>query len=358
MAQKPAPKPVNLTQTSAFLRNLIKVGLIGVVVLMFGRIVLTSTIAYIKALNPPPPPPPTVGFDKLPELSFADSAETVEQFTLETVGQQFPTFGDRAKVFFMPASEPNLFASDNAVAKAAKLGYNGTFQTIDKRTYRWTNSSPILTTLEMDIRTGTFTITSDWSVHPEILGQDSSINVSSLESRLKSMLSSASSISPDISKGPVEVVFLSSLGGEFKEVSSESEAEFVELNMYREPIDEKYGAVTSAGANAPVRGVVTPSGLIVEMEMNAYPVEYDLFETYPIITAQTAWQKLISGQGFIADAGDLPNAIVREVELAYYEPDDESLYYRPVYVFKGDEGFIGYVDAIDPIWIQSDTISQ
>ena len=81
---------------------------------------------------------------------------------------------------------------------------------------------------------------------------------------------------------------------------------------------------------------------------NYTQVEYEQFETYPIISGDVAWQKLIDGQGYTAVAPENGSeAVVRRVGLAYYDSLDNQQYLQPIYVFEGDGGFVAYVSAID-----------
>jgi hypothetical protein len=45
--------------------------------------------------------------------------------------------------------------------------------------------------------------------------------------------------------------------------------------------------------------------------------------------------------------------VVRAMSLGYFEDwETEQEYYQPVYVFTGDDNFVGYVQAIDPAYVQ------
>jgi hypothetical protein len=351
MATQPAPKPVNLTQTASFLRNFIKFSAVLLVVLMVGRVFFTSLIAYLKSITPPKQTPPTVGFKVLPKIPFPVQPNAPSSYRLETVGGQLPAFGDRAKVFFMPAAQPSLTAVDRAKRKASSLGYMFDFESLDSRTYRWTNTNPLLSTLEIDILTETFNITTNWPSHPELLTNKQIINSTSLINNLKSLLSQANGLPEDLKNGIARTRLVKAIGGELVEAVSLSEADFLQIDLYRKQIDDKYGSVTSKGKEGPIHAVLASNGTVLVLNMNYYPVEYDIVETYPLLPTDQAWQILSSGAGYVAEKGTADVAVVRNVSLAYYEPDEETPYYRPVYLFEGDGGFIGMVDALDPVWI-------
>ncbi len=352
MATQPAPKPVTLTQTAAFLRNVVKIGSITIILLMVGRVFFTSLLAYLKSLTPPKQLPPTVGFQQLPKIAFPVQPNVPQTYKLETVGTQLPSFGDRAKVFFMPTAQASLTAVDQAKKKASSLGYVFEPEIIDTRTYRWNSTTPLLSTLEMDILTGTFTITTNWTSHPELLAQTNTISESSAINKVRSTLQQANALSNDLSTGSSTTTLVKSIGSQLIKADSLSDADFVEVDLYRKPIDEKFGSVTAKGKTGPVHALLAPDGTLLELQAFVYPVEYQIVETYPLLSPAVAWKLLTSGTGYIAQKGTQDTAVVRKMSMAYFEPENESPYYRPVYVFEGDNGFIGMVDAIDPSWIQ------
>jgi hypothetical protein len=41
------------------------------------------------------------------------------------------------------------------------------------------------------------------------------------------------------------------------------------------------------------------------------------------------------------------NITIKKMFLAYYDPDEYQPYLQPVYVFVGDNDFVGYVPAVE-----------
>lgn len=93
---------------------------------------------------------------------------------------------------------------------------------------------------------------------------------------------------------------------------------------------------------------------IVALQYRIFPIEKDSPEIYPLKSAETAWQELQSGQGYVAYAGEgsQSDAIIRNVYLAYYGSKKYQQYLQPIYVFTGDRNFEAYVQAIDPEWVE------
>ena len=153
-----------LTNVTYIARKAVVFGSIGLVTLIVGRVVLATAVAWWKALNPPPPPPPTVGFGILPAVAFPlqDSEEKPLSYRLETATGGLPEFPDRAKVFLVQHPAPSLLADEAAKSQAANYGYVFEPDKLPGSNYSWSKSSPIQSTLEYNIVSKHFTITTDY----------------------------------------------------------------------------------------------------------------------------------------------------------------------------------------------------
>jgi len=64
-------------------------------------------------------------------------------------------------------------------------------------------------------------------------------------------------------------------------------------------------------------------------------------------TIQQAWEELKAGKGYIAQIDNgVSEVTVRKVELAYFDSFEPQKYMQPVYVFSGDNNFVGYIQAV------------
>jgi hypothetical protein len=349
----------NLTQATHAARLTVKYGAIALVFLMVGRVLLTAFIAYWKATHPPAPPPPTAGFGSLPPLTFPtlDDVERPATYTLETPTGTTPEFGDRAKVFLMVRSSPSLLADQTAREIAAAYNFVFEPEILDANTYRWVKSQPLESQLEMDIFTQHFALTTDYLARPELLTGSPLPDDFSSVSLVKSALSTAGLLPSDVSTAAGKVSYLKSLGGELGEAVSLSDADYVEVNLDRTPIDNAfpmYGPDAEKGAiHAVITGALSGPGAIVELQYNYQALDYAEVETYPIRTSQAAWKMLQSGEGYIARWKGTGTAIIRKVSLGYYESTDEQEYLQPIFIFEGDDDFLAYVSAVDPTAVQA-----
>lgn len=346
-----------LTDVTYVGRRAVKYGLIALVALVVGRSLLTAFVTYWKAANPPPPPPPTVGFGVLPQIAFPESDTQPVSYRLETASGTLPAFGDRAKVYFMPKSSLSLLADENAKKIASVLDYVFSPEVLDSRTYRWRKSQPLESTLQMDIQDYSMEITTDYLSRPELLTKSSVPTATEALNQVKEILRKTNLLAEDMATASGEVVFLKALGGELEPAVSYSDADFVQVDLNRTPIDGLYRMFSPAGYKGTVHGVVA-GGLsrdssVVHLEFNYQPVDYTQVHTYPLRTTDSAWRVLQAGEGYIASRGTLESAVIRQVYLGYFDSFDEQSYLQPIYVFEGDGGFLGYVSALDSTYIQA-----
>ena len=124
--------------------------------------------------------------------------------------------------------------------------------------------------------------------------------------------------------------------------------------MYREPYgpqNDTLPSVTLDPDESNVWFMLTGGGTnqkIIAGEYHHFPIDKEKQSTYPIKTAQQAWNDLQAGKGFIASLGENEdNTIkIRNVYLAYFDPAQYAQFYQPVAVFEGDNGFVAYVPAV------------
>jgi len=331
---------------------------------MVGRMTLNAFVAYWKATHPAPPPPPTVGFGVLPSIKFPAQTEfdRPKSYKLETgLGSNLPEFDlDRAKVFLMPKSVPSLLADKEVKAIAATYGFIFEPETLNNRTYRWTKTGQLNASLEIDIQNKTFHYRTNYLSKPElIVGTGKAPEEYEAVRRLKSFLDRTDLLPEDLATSSGEIHFLKSLGGELEEAFSLSDADFIQINLDRTVIDEKYemyspdpkkGVVTAI-----MSGVLSGQESIVDLEYHYRPVDYTQVETYPIRSARSAFQVLQSGKGYVAKKGKTDEAVVREVAFGYFEDwATEQEYLQPIYIFTGDNGFVGYAPAVDPKYLTNE----
>jgi hypothetical protein len=346
----------NLIETSYYTRKTIKYGAIALVVMIIGRVILGAAISWWQRAHPAPPPPPTVGFGQLPPLTFPKQEVPELTYQLETVSGDLPVISDRSNVYFMPVIRPNLLALQRATETAASLGFVFEPQSLSDRLYRFSRSSPLPSRMDFDIITGNFDISVDWFNRETFLQEKNLPNNLQAISEAESYLNRADLLSTDLTGGQRLVTYLQASGKGYKPAVSLSEADFVQIDFFRNEIEDGVPIVTSKTDEGIIRVIISGSreqGLrVVGVKYDYYPLDQENFEDYPIKTPNQAWQELQVGGGHIVSLPNGNSVVVRSVELGFYDAFQPQTYMQPVYIFSGDRGFSALVPAIDNTWIQ------
>jgi hypothetical protein len=355
---KPKAKPLTLTQAAYAMRKILLATGITLAIFIVGRIFLESAIGFWKATHPAPPPPPTVGFGILPKLVFPESTNQLKSYRLEVPAAKMRAMSDRAFVFFQPSKRASLLALDKASVQAKTLGFLFEPERITSESYRWRRTDPLSAVLDYNIVNGTFVMRVDWQSNPAFLqgnrlpNEDSAINVA------RQKITEAGLLSKDMATGSAKVSYLKSNSGSYTNTVSFSEADFLQVDLFRTPVFGEYPVLTERPNKGTIRAVISGSPdrsqQIVALDYSYLPVDYGVLHTYPVITPTAAYQLLSAGRGYSASISEgQTEAIIRNVYVAYFDSGNKPQdYLQPMYVFEGDGGYIGYVPAVDPKWIK------
>jgi len=339
-----------LTQVSITTRKIIRYSIYFVVFLIFLRITFNAGTGLFRYFFPAPPPAPTVIFGRLPNIPFPDNDTPQYQYKIETPQGTLPNFGGQAIVYFMPKLSSGLLSLDNSTAKARGLGFTSLPKEQTETLYTFENPrSPA--TLTMNIITEIFSVDYDLSFDPIPVtfpppAPDIATSIS------QSFLNKGGLLATDLT-GPVTHEFLKIEAQQLIPAISLSEANLVKVNLYRMSYNQ-LPSVTPTSIEANVWFLISGSrdanSQIISGEYHYFPIDQNQAATYPIKSTQDATNELINGQGYIANTGSDQTGLttIRDIYLAYYDPDTETQFYQPVYVFVGDKGFTAYVPAISP----------
>lgn len=338
----------SLTQAAITTRKAVRFSIYFIIFLIVGRIVLGILVTIIQTVFPAPPPPPTVVFGKLPKLPFPINNDVPPlQYVVQTPEGGLPALVTEAKVYFMPQSRPDLLALDNAKQKATTLGFN-TPNEISPTLYKFVSPGSS-STMEMNIVNGTFSLGYNLNGDPTPLSQQPPAP-SEAAGIARNYLSQAG-ILPDDLTGPTTQEYLKVQNKQLVSAISLSEANLIKINLFRKDY-EKLPSLTSNPNQSNVWFIISGSQdkgkQIIGAQFYYYGVDETQYSTYPIKTSDQAFTDLKAGKGYIANLGSNDNGkiTIRRVYLAHYDPGSPSLFYQPIVVFEGDNGFVAYVPAV------------
>lgn len=344
-------------ETAVVARKAIKYGGIGLVVLMVGRIILTASVNYWKALHPAPPPPPDVLFGKIPKIVFPLADTQTFNYKLETPTGGLPTkLPDQFKVFFMPIKKASLLAYDAAQSVATRLDFILPPNKLSETEYRWDMTDPISSSLTINIITGAFILDKKWQEDPSYTTPTVYYNDEQAKERVYSLLSRVELLPQDIKEGTETVIPLKADKGQIISAVALAQAHFLQVNLYRSPVDG-VDVVNPSSSRGLITAIIAlqreDKRQFVNLAYNYFPVDLTRSAVYPLIGVAEAWARLQAGQAFIA--GVKPNAtnvIINDITLKYYDPDTAQQFMQPVYVFTGSPDFVAYVSAVSDAWTE------
>lgn len=347
----------NLGETAITARKAIKYGGIALVFLIVGRVILTASVAYWKKLHPAPPPPPDVLFGKLPKIQFPQAEAATYNYKLETPTGGLPTrLPGQFKVFFMPIKKASLLAYDAAKSVANRLDFIQEPKKLSETEYRWDSSDPIPSSLTINIITGSFILDKKWQSDDSYVTPTIYYTDSQSVDRMYNLLSRVELLPEDIKTGKNTIQYLKADKDQIVPAVSLSQAHFVQVNLYRAPVDG-VDVVAPSSSKGLISAVLAlqreDSKQFVSLNYNYFPVDLERSAVYPLIGVAEAWQRLQKGGGFIAGVKpNTTNVTIRDITLQYYDSDTPQQFMQPVYVFTGDPDFVGYVSAVADQWLE------
>jgi hypothetical protein len=330
---------------------------IGILSLSFIFITFRFIAIVRQSLFPTPPPPPTVSFGKLPKIIFPASATALPQMTVTTVTGSFPILGDRIAVYKLLQPQVSFSSLDNAKAIAAKNNFLGNPTVISDTVYKWDNTSPANESLSLNIQTLDFLYTSDYLTNPEVLGATNLGNPTDAIITATNFISTFETDLPDdIDQAKTNTSLFTIQNNTLVPASSLSTAQIIRVDYYQKDINKIpiYYPHYPQSIMSIFVGSKNADQSVVAATYIHKTIDQLSSGTYPIKTAQQAFDELKQGNGFIAqyDTPEKP-AIVRNISLGYYLSDDTSQQYlMPIIVFQGDNNFFGFVSAVMDGWIQ------
>ncbi|HCQ31475.1 TPA: hypothetical protein DIU27_03795 [Candidatus Collierbacteria bacterium] len=355
-----------LTEASVVARNAIKwggIGFVGITILWY---IGVAAVNYYKLLNPPPLPAASAAFGTLSGVSFPESKDR-PKMSLELPTGGIPSFPDRMRVYWAPTKRSGFADADTAVDTATALGFLFKPFQPTETDYVWTNQDQLNSKLEMNIISGHFILTRQWQNNPALATMGTFQSEKAVITETENYIKRIGLLNDD-AVGVEKITYLKNDASKLVTALSLSDADFVQLDMFRKNIDEidpaskskeiiaSYPFYRTDPGKGLVRAVISGSKIqnekIVYMDYQYTNIDYAKNSTYPIKTGEEAWSELSKGGGYVTAPGPRTGEVkIRRVFLGYYDSNENQKYAMPIYVFLGDQGFTAYVSAVRNEWI-------
>jgi len=354
-----------LTEASLTARKAIKWGGIGFVAITVLWYLGVAAVNYYIAMNPPAAPPPTVDFDVLPAIVFPENKARPKAI-LELPTGTIPAFPDRMFVFWAPTRRSGFADPAKAIDTATAIGFLFKPEQPTETDYVWTNQDQLNSKLAMNIISGHFILTRQWQNNPTLVTMANFVSDKLVITNTENYLSKIGLLNDDV-VGVEKVTYLKDDVGKLVNALSLSDADFIQLDLFRKNIDEidpnsktkeviaSYPFYRPNPGKGLIRAVVSGSKQINEsiiyLDYAYTTVDYKKTGTYPIKTGEEAWAELENGGGFVAmNSPTIGEIKIRRIFLGYYDSETPQKYAMPIYIFLGDQGYTAYVSAVKDEW--------
>lgn len=348
----------NLTETAYYTRRTINWMILTVIMYIILRICFSILMVFWIYLFPPKPPPPNFRFGKLPAIKFPESSPSGQlTFTLETIQGTVPAASNSAAVYFMPKQAANLLALTKTQEFAKRLGLNPNPIEESKSVYRFDDDTTPLRRLRYDIVSNNFILRYGFEQDTGLFSERNLPGVDAIVAESKSLMQTFNLYTPDLSKGTSITTFLKLVGDKLIPTTSLSQADAVRIDFFRQSAGSMrlFTPIPDEGQVVFIfSGSKDNKKKILQFAYMLWPIDYETTGTYALKPSITAWEELKSGKGYIARYPNSGNTTitVRQVYLGYYDSFDPQIYLQPIFVFEGDNNFLGFVPAITPEWTE------
>lgn len=339
---------MTLTQTAILTKRLI---LLTVFALIFGIVSFTGYkiwYAYYISHLPPVEEKPDIKFGLLPAPEFPQTRSSSSNFSysLDTITGGLPKIGEDPgfekiiKVYFISQSFATLLAPERSQNLAEKFNVLTPPNILSETQYQFKDGGKNLT---VNLDNGNFTFTQEATISAQI-----SLDENKLVTDFKQILSFLGILKDELQNGRTKVVLLKLEGDKLVPTTIPQETQAAQISLWPVNIDQK-SIFTPDFNKSLVWGIVSGSADKLEnyysLNFTYYPIDTTTFATYPIKSAESAFDDLKNGKGVVIFEPKKAQVSITSVYLGYYLPENYNPYLQPIFIFEGPD-FISFVPAI------------
>lgn len=328
-------------------RLILKYGGAALVVLIFLFLVFKGSVFLIGIIFPPPPAAPQEKYGKLPQIIFPQQTGATPQFRINTVSGVLPPFSPTINIYKLITIQPSITSLQTAKGRASNLGYTQNQQALTTEEYTWTRATEN-NTLRYNIVSLNFSVSSDYLVNPLQGGSVSDKNT--LFKTIGDFLGALGSNQSDIDLNNSAVSYFNIQNGILIDTENSAAATVARVYLIQNPVDQLpiyYPTTNPSLLYFTLSGPNTP--IVVDASYIHFAPNLQDFSTYPLKTANAAFQDLASGKGFIVSPTADSTVDITDVSLGYYLGNEQNqMYLMPIVVFRGKNNFKAYVNATLP----------
>lgn len=341
---------MSLTELSYYLRKSLPFFLIGLLIILiifyFFRVLfsyLESQKQKVLYVNPI--------FGKIQKPIFDNATSSAQfSFTLDTIEGKPVTATESAKIFFFPAPTAKFGYREKLYLIAKTLGFDAESMRyqLNGREATFDNGKQILT---VDVSNFNFSYEYRFASDDAEFRYTSNPTKSISETKASDFLKSIGRYPEEFAQGKTNTIFVYYTPSikQMRIVEKSQEANASEVDFYTPDIDG-ISVISSRYPNSQNYVVMSFHNndiKILKAQVKFYDRSQEQFGVYPLKSAEKAYEELRSGKGFVTHFSvETNNIAIKKMFLAYLDTPSYQTYLQPVYVFLGDNDFVGYTPAL------------
>lgn len=296
---------------------------------------------------------PAFGKINQPAVAVASPSAGLN-FNLDTIEGQPVTATAAAKVYLLPPSYSPFKYLQQIYLMAKTVGID---TELTKHNLVKTEATFDDGKQKLNVDITNFNFTYEMSLK-KLLEEDNSFFESSsvptqpiIEDKATAFLTSLGRYPDELVKGKRNIVYLTydPENDQLILAPQNKATNMVEVDFYRADIDG-FPMVAPKYFNSQNYVIIAFSQFgfrIIKAQIDFFEKSNEQVGVYPIKTGNAAWEDLKKGKSIVVSGPASAKTVnIKKMFLGYFDPDVYQTYLQPVYVFLGDNNFVGYVPAI------------
>jgi len=368
----------SLTETS---ENVKRFGCSLLIVLGLWVSVRTGWKIYRNVINPPQAKVVYGQFGKLPVLAIPNlklETGSTPTYSLDTTTGTLPqNLPVSMPVYKLKAQVWTFLSEQRARDLAKKIGFKTEHEQVTSPTLFYWKNPDSKVDLRINTVTGQLTLETPLSLIEQKVKPGEAPPLETAKSQAVSFLRQHWEVPEDYQKGLQETLLTKVENGTLERADNPYEAELVRVDLFRkiELGDQKKKEYSILGPN-PKEGLIQVmvagtdfdiGSRIPRVKYTYWPINRDEESLYPLKDAQTAYQQLRDGRGYIVYLNPknrnpylaytplkITRILIRNVSIAYFDSEKQLKFLQPIYVFEGvaftdkneESEYVAYVPAV------------
>ena len=353
---------MTLTEVSYYSRRLLPFGIIVFLFMMIFYYLIKLMFVYMDAnrvvqviYNPV--------FGKLTPLEIKNASSSAGiDFNFDTIEGKPVTATESARVYFMPETETKLGFKQKIKTMARVANIDS-----ENIRHKLTNLDAVyedgLSTMSINISTYNFTYEYNFQQNADLFQNVEQIVQSTAEESAKEFLKQVDRYPSELAQGQTKSIYFGydPQTNAMQVVDKAEKANLIEIDFFRPELNS-FSIVSPKFFNSQNYVLLANQGgnyRVLRSQIKFYERSDQQIGLYPVISGDLAYQKLKDGKGIVVSNPNSSQTItIKNMFMAYFDPDTYQAYLQPVYVFVGDNDFVAYVQAVSDTYIEGAVAEQ